>query len=183
MQANEYQKEARKLDIYPPGLSLTCHIIGIGNEAGEVLGKLKKQIRDHNSYFYNLEFKQAMKKELGDVYWYLANASEDLGLTLKEIAEVVIYKRETNFICHVIRLSNRAGNVLGRLEKQICYNCDFSRLGFKSDMKKLLGEVYQVLDSIAEDLDLTLEEIGEANITKLKDRQARGKLQGSGDDR
>jgi len=92
MNSKEYQKEARKLDIYPEAFKLIAHVIGIGNEAGEVLGKIKKQIRDHKADFSNVKFKEDMKKELGDVYWYLANTAEDLGLTLETIAEDNITK-------------------------------------------------------------------------------------------
>lgn len=37
--------------------------------------------------------------------------------------------------------------------------------------------------AIASDLDLSLNEIAEGNVTKLKDRQERGVLKGNGDNR
>jgi NTP pyrophosphatase (non-canonical NTP hydrolase) len=90
---NNYQQEARKLDIYPINKEgILAHALGLGNEAGEVLGKLKKCIRDLGSDFNNPIFKEDIKKELGDTLWYLANIAQDFGITLEEVASYNIYK-------------------------------------------------------------------------------------------
>ena len=90
---NDYQKEAKKLDIYPRNKEgILAHTLGLGNEAGEVLGKLKKCIRDLESDFNHPILKEDIKKELGDTLWYLANVAEDFGITLEEIASYNIYK-------------------------------------------------------------------------------------------
>lgn len=50
-------------------------------------------------------------------------------------------------------------------------------------MKKELGDILWFVAAIASDCELSLSEIAEANIQKLKKRQAAGTLQGSGDNR
>lgn len=92
MDFNEYQKEARKLDLYPKKVGLISHALGLANESGEVLGKIKKQIRDNDSNFNNLKFKYAVAKELGDTLWYLANLAKDLDIKLENIANNNIIK-------------------------------------------------------------------------------------------
>lgn len=78
-----YQESARVFDC---GIGdLTVHVIGLGEEAGEVLGKFKKARRDQGD-LSNVD-KEAIEKELGDVLWYIAAIASDLGLSLGKIAD------------------------------------------------------------------------------------------------
>jgi len=62
--------------------------MGLGNESGEVLGKIKKWMRgDDGEGEMSEERRQDLKGELGDVLWYLTILARDLGLTLDEVAE------------------------------------------------------------------------------------------------
>ena len=92
MNFNEYQTKARETAIYPNlGGNIYYPTLGLCGESGEVAEKVKKIIRDDNgviSYDKRLE----IKKELGDVLWYLSNLSSELGLSLEEIAELNIQK-------------------------------------------------------------------------------------------
>lgn len=51
------------------------------------------------------------------------------------------------------------------------------------NIKKELGDILWCLAAVAKDLELTLEEVAEANIDKLSLRKANGTIQGSGDNR
>lgn len=53
----------------------------------------------------------------------------------------------------------------------------------REGIKKEAGDVLWYLGQLAADWDLTLQEIAEANLAKLADREARGVLGGSGDNR
>ena len=92
MNFNEYQKKSRKTAKYPAiGHPVVYPALGLTNEAGEVAGKLKKVFRDKDGQI-NAETKAALKAELGDVLWYLAQVATELDLTLDEIAEYNIDK-------------------------------------------------------------------------------------------
>jgi NTP pyrophosphatase (non-canonical NTP hydrolase) len=87
-----YQRESRKTW----GLIETNHPIvyptlGLANEAGEVAGKVKKIFRDKGGFISDAD-REALKQELGDVLWYLAQICTELGLTLEEVAESNITK-------------------------------------------------------------------------------------------
>ena len=78
MDRGYYQQEAVKPAIY------TDHIIypalGLGNEAGEVKGKINKSVRDGT---FN---KDAIAAEIGDVLWYIAALCRDLEIDMAEVA-------------------------------------------------------------------------------------------------
>lgn len=80
MQFTEYETIWKETAIYPKDQGLTYTAIGLGNEAGEYLGKIKKAIRDG----YLDKIKAA--DELGDVLWYVTAAANELGYSLEAIA-------------------------------------------------------------------------------------------------
>lgn len=59
--------------------------LGLANEAGEVLGKLKKLYRDHGGRL-TPDAKAALAAELGDCLWYIAELATHLGLDLGTVA-------------------------------------------------------------------------------------------------
>ena len=80
---DEYQRMARETAIYPG--KVTYPALGLNGEAGEVAEKVKKVLRDQDGHF-NDESKKAIKKEIGDCLWYLANLAEDLEISLESAA-------------------------------------------------------------------------------------------------
>ena len=84
----EYQEATASTAIYPDAgegtwEALSYVALGLG-EVGEIQGKIKKIIRDHNGEV-TPELRAAIKKEMGDAYWYLARLSEELELESEEI--------------------------------------------------------------------------------------------------
>lgn len=59
--------------------------LGLANEAGEVLGKLKKLYRDHSGRL-TPDAKAALAAELGDCLWYIAELATHLGVDLGAVA-------------------------------------------------------------------------------------------------
>ena len=94
MNFNEYQKKAKSTAIYPQSEALLYVCLGLCGEAGEMAEKAKKMIRDDAGILYP-ERKEAMKKELGDVLWYVAMLAHELDSDLSEIAELNIRKLDS----------------------------------------------------------------------------------------
>jgi NTP pyrophosphatase (non-canonical NTP hydrolase) len=65
--------------------------LGLVNEAGEFAGKVKKIFRDKQGVISETD-RDALKYELGDVLWYLAQIATELDLSLDEIAQANIDK-------------------------------------------------------------------------------------------
>lgn len=101
MNANVFQKRAHEFASY--GGNPTYAYAGLAEEAGEVLGKFAKFIRHndgldpHCSFEHALkeqkdEFRAAVRKELGDVLWFVAEIATLNGLTLEGLMDSNIAK-------------------------------------------------------------------------------------------
>ncbi|MCF7924310.1 MAG: nucleoside triphosphate pyrophosphohydrolase family protein [Candidatus Izimaplasma sp.] len=92
MELNEYQTKASSTAIYPnKGNNLIYPVLGLCGESGEVAEKVKKMIRDDNGILSS-ERREALKKELGDILWYVSATACELNFTLDEIAQSNIDK-------------------------------------------------------------------------------------------
>ena len=86
MDFKTYQKKARLTAQYPNlGSNNIYPTLGLVGEAGEVAEKVKKVIRDKNGIF-DEKSKIGIKKELGDVLWYLSNLCTEFNFSLDDVA-------------------------------------------------------------------------------------------------
>ena len=94
MEINEYQKLA--MVTLNKELSekemLTNAVMGLCGESGEACDIVKK----HLFHGHELD-RDALIKELGDVAWYLAEASEALGISLDEVLDRNIEKLKKRY--------------------------------------------------------------------------------------
>lgn len=82
----EYQARAAETARYPgAGSNPIYPTLGLAGESGEVCEKVKKVIRDNGGNF-DADAVSAIKKELGDVLWYVARLAAELGLDMEEVA-------------------------------------------------------------------------------------------------
>jgi NTP pyrophosphatase (non-canonical NTP hydrolase) len=96
MNFNDYQKQAETTALFPEKYKVIYAAMGLGNESGEVLGKIKKWLRgDDGGGEMSVERRKDLKGELGDVLWYLAILARDLDLSLEEIAEYNLAKLQS----------------------------------------------------------------------------------------
>ena len=101
------------------------------------------------------------------------------------MSETIIYKWPV--IYAALGLSSEAGECLGVIKKMIRdNNIHFDGTNVITDAQRAnlcaeLGDVLWYTTALAQDLGLTLEMVARANLEKLADRKARGKLKGSGD--
>lgn len=92
MELKEYQEKSRKTAVYPnKNNNFIYPTLGLSGEAGEVSEKIKKVIRDKEGIIDD-ETRESIKKELGDVLWYVSQIATELGISLDDIAEENIEK-------------------------------------------------------------------------------------------
>ena len=92
MTFNNYQKESRKTAVYKDqGNNYIYPLLGLAGETGEVVEKFKKMIRNNDGVMTN-EIRDSIKKELGDVLWYMAQIATEINVDLDDIAATNIEK-------------------------------------------------------------------------------------------
>jgi NTP pyrophosphatase (non-canonical NTP hydrolase) len=102
MDLNAYQQGARSTARYPDvGANPIYPTLGLCGEAGEVADKVKKVLRDQEGNF-TPEVRDALKLELGDVLWYVAQLASELGFELNEVAEANLKKLASRAARNVI---------------------------------------------------------------------------------
>lgn len=92
MTFEEYQDIALEFVVYPDQHDVIYPALKLAGEAGEVAEKVGKRLRDAGGDFAEVEWREAMKKELGDVLWYISALADDLGYTLEEVADTNLSK-------------------------------------------------------------------------------------------
>lgn len=91
-----YQEKAKETADYPlvGPKGIVYPTLLLAEEAGEVVGKVGKAIRDCKGLIDD-ERKQAIAKELGDCLWALSDIARMLGLKLSEVAKLNLEKLES----------------------------------------------------------------------------------------
>lgn len=95
-----------------------------------------------------------------------------------------VYPNKGNNLAYtVLGLASEAGEVAGKLKKVIRDSNNVISDECKHQFSMELGDVLWYLSATASELGLSLQDIAEANLEKLRSRQERTVLQGSGDER
>ena len=165
MTFEEYQKEAVSFRTETAN-NEEYLTLGLIAEVGEAAGKLAKRRRD------GVFDKQAFVKELGDILWFVANLADyydkyhdtNLSADLKECFKQELFAVLLNNTYQMIKIADYA---VGAVK----YGCNF------------FIELIRIVCDLAYCYGYTLEQVAEINIAKLRDRAARGVIQGNGDER
>jgi len=94
MDLNEYQKLATRTASFGDKKEIDQIVylaLGVAGEGGEVAEKIKKVLRNDDGVISD-EKKLEIKKELGDVLWYLSQMARVLGFTFEDVAQTNINK-------------------------------------------------------------------------------------------
>jgi NTP pyrophosphatase (non-canonical NTP hydrolase) len=93
MTFDEYQTKSRVTAKYAnAGNNYIYPTLGLAGEAGEVADQVKRVVRGEDDGIMTDERKQTLKKELGDVLWYLAAMATELGFSFDDVAQANLEK-------------------------------------------------------------------------------------------
>ncbi len=88
-----------------------------------------------------------------------------------------IYTDECKITYPTLGLCGEAGEVAEKVKKNIRDGKSLDGVGLE------LGDVLWYISALADDLGVTLEEVAQANVDKLRSRMERNKISGDGDHR
>lgn len=79
--------------------------LGLANETGELLGVLKKHMRDEEQPLADMDYEKRLTvmKELGDVLWYAAVLAAQLQFDLSSVAEMNLRKLDRRMQLDLIK--------------------------------------------------------------------------------
>lgn len=96
-----------------------------------------------------------------------------------EAKKTAIYNEQYKVTYPILGLCGEAGELANKYKKTLRDGAKINN----EDAEKELGDILWYVSQVATDMGLDLELIARLNIEKLKSRQQRGVLQGSGDNR
>lgn len=102
----------------------------------------------------------------------------DMELYSKSVEKFIVTEPKNRLMENILGLGEESGEVQGKI-KRLIRDKSFS----KSDVIKELGDCLFYVTAIANYLDSNLQEVANANMKKLHDREKRNKIKGSGDNR
>lgn len=82
-----YEEAAQKFAKYRPGRGVVYNSLKLSSEAGEVAGKIAKELGHGKDYDL-----ADMMHELGDCLWHLTMLAGELGFTLEDVANANLIK-------------------------------------------------------------------------------------------
>ena len=82
MYFNDYQCRAKETAVYPSEKALEYLALGLASEAGEVASIISKWVRGDKGEIDA----ENMKKERGDVLWFISVMASELKLDLSDVA-------------------------------------------------------------------------------------------------
>ena len=171
MNLNEYQQLAGRTlldeaDQLPTSLEymLMWNGLGLAGEAGEIA----ELFCQHTPIDLTL-----LRKELGDVLWYVAAICSKLGITMQtawQADPLQSIDPRTAPARRALFLVASAASVVDSLKKQICH-----RHGLNvATLIPQLGTVISAVDALCSAYDLSIASVMETNIEKLQQRYKDG---------
>lgn len=107
MTFDEYQKQALTTAYTDPKyedtlMDKTIWAMGVAGEAGELLEKWKKIVAYQSGEMSDADL-ESIKKELGDVVWYIAVMAHSLDMSLEDVMQMNVKKLQDRKKRNVIK--------------------------------------------------------------------------------
>lgn len=181
MNLTQYTEWTKTTALYPEQTRVVYPALGIINEIGEFVGKVKKQIRGDK-----VMAADDLLSELADVLWYTARTADDAGISLPSVVHVMLDEEsqiamdDPNFgVVSAIILSQFGGDVGSVLEDAGIKGSNVNT----EALRQVCNGVLAAIAISAKSLGSSVEDLIDRSVAKLEDRKARGVIKGDGDNR
>lgn len=142
---------------------------GLGAEGGELIGAILENFTE--VLWMDEHFKDKVRKELGDIMWYLAEAASglDIDLSLISLHENGMFAR-LSITANLMQVTKEAGEAADYLKKLLWH-------GKKVEpelLENYFGRVLSAVELACKSVGLDVEDVRHANIDKLLKRYEAG---------
>lgn len=180
MDIEHYQKFVNKTAFFPKssqGRNLSYLVMGIVEEVGEIFEFIvKKETLNENEYILEQTI-----KESGDLLWYITAICNEINFSLERLMQYAKVKKNKHISNNSLLIY--LGNLSGAVKKMI--RDDNEKItDKKSDL--IINNLCYILIfvlQLCDENNVKFKVVLEINAKKIKDRQKRGTLKGSGNDR
>tara|TARA_Y100000780_G_C13500731_1_gene345981 strand:- start:2 stop:544 length:543 start_codon:yes stop_codon:yes gene_type:complete len=180
MDIEHYQKFVNKTAFFPKssqGRNLSYLVMGIVEEVGEIFEFIvKKETLNENEYILEQTI-----KESGDLLWYITAICNEINFSLERLMQYTKVKKNKHISNNSLLIY--LGNLSGAVKKMI--RDDYEKItDKKSDL--IINNLCYILMfvlQLCDENNVKFKVVLEINAKKIKDRQKRGTLKGSGNDR
>jgi len=101
----------------------------------------------------------------------------------KEAYKTLIHKDRDNLAYFALGIAGESGEVADKIKKIFRDKDGVMDENDKKEIAKEMGDVLWYLSQLSQYIDMDFADIAQINLDKLKSRQERGTLSGSGDNR
>ena len=178
MDIEHYQKFVNKTAFFPKssqGRNLSYLVMGIVEEVGEIFEFIVKK-ETFNEYILEQTI-----KESGDLLWYITAICNEINFSLERLMQYAKVKKNKHISNNSLLIY--LGNLSGAVKKMI--RDDYEKItDKKSDL--IINNLCYILMfvlQLCDENNVKFKVVLEINAKKIKDRQKRGTLKGSGNDR
>ena len=180
MDIEHYQKFVNKTAFFPKssqGRNLSYLVMGVVEEVGEIFEFIvKKETLNENEYILEQTI-----KESGDLLWYITAICNEINFSLERLMQYAKVKKNKHISNNSLLIY--LGNLSGAVKKMI--RDDYEKItDKKSDL--IINNLCYILIfvlQLCDENNVKFKVVLEINAKKIKDRQKRGTLKGSGNDR
>jgi hypothetical protein len=200
-----YQEGTADTAIYPEvgrgtPTAVLYTALGLTNEAGELAGVVKKMLRDSTA---QATVRSKVYKEGGDILWYAARFLAELFIQMSDVCgDLDVFadfqdatadpalsdgypdatrRSATAVLYCTLKLAGSAGKAADAAT--VVLDGSASPTVMAAQVGEHMNAVMYWLARVADEVGLSLADIANGNRAKLLDRQERGVIGGSGDDR
>lgn len=188
MKLAEYQVKSKETAVYPNiGKNFIYPVLGLVGEIAETIEKVEDAIRQTKEtvafngqkvFIVNYKNLIEIEKELGDIFWYIAQVATEYGIGLSDSLSAVVTSK--NFIHDTSKIAGNIAEVTKKIMR------DKQNIPDASDQQKIEKYLYQIIFGIINSCNTfgyDFEIVLQKNIDKLFSRKERNQLHGSGDNR
>jgi len=179
MTFQEYQEKALSTAIYPEKYRLIYPTLKYSVELGELSEKIGKVDKDTNGEFTPESIQQILL-EIGDVFWYIAALSKEVGFELDWLSKKFVSSCKSFPYLAIMQLQIQQRRDIEQFERMITNGINRECLTY---IQKFMSDLLWRLEDIIAYFGEETETVAQMNLDKLASRKERDVIKGSGDDR